>query len=520
MSRRFILALTIVMALALFGSIYYQTIWILSATKLKEEQFDQQVRKGMNIVIQRLEKSEASKIKLITNSYYNSFFNKLPPTLRHGNKYYKNLSNKDLIDNSKDYKLSFSLDLSGHYNLSTYKKDSLVMNYNGYTSLNPLGYKDAHASDMISILNEHRSMMESKNQALIKASYEEKPIEKRLQNMNIEGLLFHAFENNGIRLPFEFGIINSKGEVVIQSSGYDTEKKMHIYKKHLFPSDQLARANYIHLYFPKHPNYLLKSMELVVPSAIFTLIVILASFFTIVIIIRQKRFDEMKNDFINNMTHEFKTPISTISLASQMLKDGSVTKTPRTLQQISSVIQDESKRLSFQVEKVLQMAIFEKGKAGLKFKELDINDLIHQVTTNFRLKVENNQGKIVERLEAKSRIILADEVHFTNVIFNLLDNAVKYRKGTPILYVRTWNKNNGVVISVKDNGVGISKEDQKRIFEKFYRVPTGNVHDVKGFGLGLAYVKKIVDDHSGQISVESEIDVGTKFDIYLPLKNS
>ncbi len=508
------------MAIALFGSIYYQTIWILSATKLKEEQFDQQVRQGINNVIQRLEKSEASRIKLMTNNYYNSLFNKLPPTLRHGNKYYKNLSNQDLIANSKDYKLSFSLDFSGHFNLSTYKKDSLVMNYNGYTSLNPLGYKDAHASDMISILNEHRSMMESKNQALIKATYEEKPIEKRLQNLNIEGLLFHAFEDTGIRLPFEFGIINSKGDVVIQSSGYDIEEKTHLYKKHLFPNDQLARANYIHLFFPNHPNYLLKSMELVIPSAIFTLIVILASFFTIVIIIRQKRFDEMKNDFINNMTHEFKTPISTISLASQMLKDGAVTKTPRTLQQISSVIQDESKRLSFQVEKVLQMAIFEKGKAGLKFKELDINSIINKVTNNFKLKVDNSHGKIVERLEAKNGIVLADEVHFTNVIFNLLDNAMKYRKGVPILYVKTWNKNKGVVISVKDNGVGISKEDQKRIFEKFYRVPTGNVHDVKGFGLGLAYVKKIVEDHGGQISVESEIDVGTKFDIYLPLKNS
>ncbi len=519
MSRRFISALIIVMSLALFGSIYYQTIWILSATKLKEEQFDQHVRQGMNIVIQRLEKREASRIKLRAKNYYNSIFNKLPPTLRHANKYYKNLSNEDLIANNKDYKLSFSLDFSGHYNFSTYKKDSLVMNYNGYTSFNPHGHEGALTSAMINFLSERRAELESKDQAL-KASFEEKPIEKRLQNMNIEGLLFHAFDDNGIRLPFEFGIINSKGEVVIQSSGYDIDKKSHIYKKHLFPNDQLARANYIHLYFPKHPNYLLKSMELVVPSAIFTLIVILASIFTIVIIIRQKRFDEMKNDFINNMTHEFKTPISTISLASQMLKDGSVTKTPRTLQQISSVIQDESKRLSFQVEKVLQMAIFEKGKAGLKFKELDINDIIHQVTTNFRLKVENQQGKIVERLEAKSRIILADEVHFTNVIFNLLDNAVKYRKGTPILYVRTWNKNNGVVITVKDNGVGISKENQKRIFEKFYRVPTGNVHDVKGFGLGLAYVKKIVDDHNGQISVESEIDVGTKFEIYLPLKNN
>ncbi|NPA36606.1 MAG: HAMP domain-containing histidine kinase [Chlorobi bacterium] len=518
MSRKFILILTIVLGFALFGSIYYQTLWILSATKLKEEQFDQHVRQSMQQVILRLEKNEASRIKSRTRNYYN-IFKKLPPTLRHDNKYYKNHTNEDLNSNIKDYKLSFSLDYSGHFNLSTYKKDSLVMNYNGYTSFNPYGHEEALTSAMINILNERRAEMESKNQAL-KALFEEKPIEKRLENMNIEGLLFHAFDDAGIRLPFEFGIINSKGDVVIQSSGYNPDKKSHIYKKRLFPNDQLAKANYIHLYFPKHPNYLLKSMELVVPSAIFTLIVILASIFTIIVIIRQKRFDEMKNDFINNMTHEFKTPISTISLASQMLKDGSVAKTPKTLQQISSVIQDESKRLSFQVEKVLQMAIFEKGKAGLKFKEVDVNDVIHQVATNFRLKVENLNGKIIERLEAKNSIVLADEVHFTNVIFNLLDNAVKYRKGTPVLYVKTWNKNKGIVISVKDNGMGISKENLRRIFEKFYRVPTGNVHDVKGFGLGLAYVKKIVDDHHGQISVESELEVGTKFEIYLPLKNN
>ena len=507
------------MAIALFGSIYYQTIWIVSATKLKEEQFDLQVRQSMKQVIQRLEKNEASRIRLTTQNYYNNIFNKLPPVLRHDNKYYKNRSKEDFTSNIKDYKLSFSLDFSGHFNLSTYKKDSLVMNYNGYTSFNPHGHEEALTSAMINILNERRIEMESKGQAL-KTIYEEKPIEKRLQNMNIEGLLFHSFEDNGIRLPFEFGIINSKGQVVLKSSGYNPTKKSHIYKKRLFPNDQLAKANYINLYFPKHPNYLLNSMELVIPSAIFTLIVILASIFTIVIIIRQKRLDEMKNDFINNMTHEFKTPISTISLASQMLKDGGVAKTPRTLQQISSVIQDESKRLSFQVEKVLQMAIFEKGKAGLKFKEIDLNYTIHQVTTNFKIRVENLQGKIIERLEAKNSIVLADEVHFTNVIFNLLDNAVKYRNGAPVLYVKTWNKNKGVVISVKDNGMGISKENLKRIFEKFYRVPTGNVHDVKGFGLGLAYVKKIVDDHGGQISVESEENVGTKFEIYLPLKNN
>lgn len=239
-----------------------------------------------------------------------------------------------------------------------------------------------------------------------------------------------------------------------------------------------------------------------------------------VIIIRQKRLDEIKNDFINNMTHEFKTPISTISLASQMLKDGAVAKTPSTLQHISGVIQDESKRLSFQVEKVLQMAIFDKGTAGLKMKKTNINELVHGVVNSFRIKIENQKGTIVEKLEAKNPFAQVDEVHFTNVIFNLLDNALKYKRGTPHFKVKTWNRPTGIVINIEDNGLGISKENLKRIFEKFYRVPTGNIHNVKGFGLGLAYVKKIVEDHGAEIKVESEINIGTKFEIFLPLKSN
>ena len=218
------------------------------------------------------------------------------------------------------------------------------------------------------------------------------------------------------------------------------------------------------------------------------------------------------------MTHEFKTPISTISLAAQMLKDTSISISAASLKRISGVIFDESNRLSFQVEKILQMAAFDKGKANLKLKPMNINPIISKVVENFRLKVENANGELNEQAEAQNDLVNIDEVHFTNVIFNLLDNAFKYRRGVPILYVKTWNKNNGIIISIKDNGLGISKENLNRIFEKFYRVPTGNLHDVKGFGLGLAYVKKIVDDHGGLITVESELNVGTKFDIFLPLK--
>lgn len=219
---------------------------------------------------------------------------------------------------------------------------------------------------------------------------------------------------------------------------------------------------------------------------------------------------------MNNMTHELKTPISTISLASQMLQDGDFGKTPDKLKHISGVIMDESKRLRFLVDKVLQMTFFEKEKQMLRFKEVDANDVIVGCISNFSLKVENSGGKIISELTADEPWIMADEMHFTNVIFNLMENAFKYRRDTLVLIVRTWNEKNKFCISIQDNGIGIKKENLKRIFEKFYRIPTGNVHDVKGFGLGLSYVKKIVEGHKGTIRVESEINIGTKFIIIIP----
>ena len=227
----------------------------------------------------------------------------------------------------------------------------------------------------------------------------------------------------------------------------------------------------------------------------------------------------MKNDFINNMTHEFKTPISTISLAAQMLKDPAVGKSPTMFQHISGVINDETKRLRFQVEKVLQMSMFDRQKATLKNKELDANELIAGVINTFTLKVERYNGKIESELKATNSAIFADEMHITNVIFNLMDNAVKYKRPDADLQltVKTWNEPGKLMISIQDNGIGIKKENLKKIFEKFYRVHTGNLHDVKGFGLGLAYVKKIIMDHKGTIRAESELNVGTKFIIALPL---
>ena len=231
----------------------------------------------------------------------------------------------------------------------------------------------------------------------------------------------------------------------------------------------------------------------------------------------------MKNDFINNMTHEFKTPISTISLAAQMLNDGAVLKSPAMLSHISTVINDETKRLRFQVEKVLQMSMFERQKATLRLQNVDANVLIANITSTFKLKVEKYGGKIEAVLDAEESTVNVDEMHFTNVIFNLLDNAVKYRREEEPLRLTVSTRNvsqhgdERIAVTIRDNGIGMKREDLKKIFEKFYRVSTGNRHDVKGFGLGLAYVKKMVGELGGEISVESELNVGTKFTITLPI---
>ena len=255
------------------------------------------------------------------------------------------------------------------------------------------------------------------------------------------------------------------------------------------------------------------------PSIVFTLILLITFIVTLVLVFRQKKVTEMKNDFINNMTHEFKTPISSISLAAQMLTDESVPKTPKMVQRLSSTISDETKRLRFQVEKVLQLSMYENQRAKLNLQETDANELIAGVIHTFALKVEKNGGKIISDLRAEERNIYVDDMHFTNVIFNLMDNAVKYRRPDAALELKvsTWNEGDRLCISIQDNGIGIKREDLKRIFVKFYRVPTGNRHDVKGFGLGLAYVKKIITEHKGTIVAESEVGIGTKFVIRMPL---
>ena len=344
------------------------------------------------------------------------------------------------------------------------------------------------------------------------------PLEKRVNFRALDRDLQAELLNNGIDIPYHFTVSTSDGREVYRCSDYEATGEDHAYSQILFGNDPPSKMGVLKIHFPTMNSYIFSSVRFMIPALFFTVVLCVTFMFTIYIIFRQKKVTELKNDFINNMTHELKTPISTISLASQMLTDNSVSKSPQMLQHITGIINDETKRLRFLVEKVLQISLFEEQKGTMKTRELDMNELLTGVVNTFALKVEKNDGTLVTHLDATRSIVLADEMHITNVVFNLLDNAVKYKRSDEALRltVRTWNDHDKFCLSIQDNGIGIKKENLKRVFDRFYRVHTGNLHDVKGFGLGLAYVKKVIQDHRGSIRAESELGVGTKFIIVLP----
>ena len=346
-----------------------------------------------------------------------------------------------------------------------------------------------------------------------------KPLKDRINFKMLDQDLKAEMMNKGINIPYHFTVSTQDGREVYRCPDYSDEGEENTYAQVLFRNDPQTKMGVVKVHFPDMNSYIFSSVRFMVPSIAFTLILLVTFIFTIVIIFRQKRYSEIKNDFINNMTHELKTPIASISLAAQMLNDDSVKKSEAMLKHLSGIVTDESKRLRFLVEKVLQMSMFDRKKAVFKKKKLDLNEMVENVANSFTLRVEHTGGKIYTSIEAIDSAMYVDEVHFQNVINNLIDNAVKYRKqDKPLdIYLRTWNDNEFLYLSIKDTGIGIKKENLKKVFEKFYRVHTGNRHDVKGFGLGLAYVKKIINLHNGEIHVDSEYGVGTKFIIKLPV---
>lgn len=512
MRKSTIWLLAIVMAFAFAGLLFLQVKYVSIILKKSSEQFNETVKRCMHQVSKNLELDETRRYleEELTRDEANNFFYQNNAEYSAQEKYKIQLTES----NGTIQQIELQTDIS--------KKIEPMSSLNqGKTTSNSI---ISTSKDLQQTLRRRYQYQKGLiDEVILSILYTSniKPIDERIDFKKLNNYLKTEFINNGLNLPFLFSVINKDGKIVYESGNIPPVSD--VIAQVLFPNDPPSKQNYFRVYFPTKGDYISSSVTFIVPSIIFSLILLVTFIFTIYIVFRQKKLSEMKNDFINNMTHELKTPVSTISLAAQMLKDTDITKSPEVFKHISGVINDETKRLGFLVEKVLQMSLFERQKAALKLKEVDANDLLASVANTFAIKVEKYGGSIDIDLEAVDSGIYVDEMHITNVLFNLLDNAVKYRRPeVPLtLMCRTWNENGKLMISIEDNGIGIKKEYMKKIFDRFFRVPTGNVHDVKGFGLGLAYVRKIVEDHKGSIRAESGTDnVGTKFIITLPLIKS
>ena len=363
-----------------------------------------------------------------------------------------------------------------------------------------------------------KSLMEIVTAKLLNDSHN-RDITTRIDPYYLRDQLTYNLEQNGITSEFYFAISDKNNKTIYRFNEKTFDITSHeCYKQQLFPSDKQTNNPYLlYIYFPNKESKYIPNFRILYPPITVSILLLIICCFTIWYILRQQRLNEIKNDFINNMTHELKTPVASISLASQMLSDSAVSKSPQMLDHISKIIRDETKRLTFLVDKVLQMSIFERKNIKIELQENNINEILQTITENYSLKIHSKGGNLYTELQAHNAFVEIDEMHFANIIYNLLDNAVKYsRENIPIIItIATWNEKDKLFISIEDNGIGIKKEYLKHIFDKFYRVPTGNRHDIKGFGLGLSYVKKIVKLHHGNIKVESEPNIGTKFVIEL-----
>ncbi|MFT3825244.1 MAG: HAMP domain-containing sensor histidine kinase [Chitinophagaceae bacterium] len=356
-------------------------------------------------------------------------------------------------------------------------------------------------------------------------------IAQKFTEFEVRERLEKAFRNQGlVSLKFEFSITSNVSllSYELRSRGFekqaDTSKNLLLFYPFQQPSgsdlENLVPEEMLTVVVPDVRKLVLKQMRwMIIGSIFFTLVIITAFYVTVYALLRQKKLSEIKNDFINNMTHEFKTPLATISLAVDALRNDKVAQDRQKMDYFSGIIKEENKRMNKHVETILQAAVMDRQEIQLNRQPLHVHELIEDIIDNYVLQLEEKNGGAELSLDANEDLVEGDPVHFRNLISNLIDNAVKYSKDNLLLKISTRNTGKNIVIRVEDNGIGMSKETVRRIFEKFYRAHTGNIHNVKGFGLGLSYVKTIVDAHQGKIKVESTLGKGSAFTLEIPLSH-
>jgi signal transduction histidine kinase len=544
------------MSISLAGIILFQLFWIRNAIDIREEQFNKAVNAALRATADKLESRENMWIlndkinrfskpsfKLIKDSDSNTVF--ITGDSAYTKSYAYNAStdiNTSYIVNvwngndrneiveykygvkidsirSKIDKARMHVDIDSLSEFLTHDiifmgdgKDSLVYRESEISTGDDKGYVIVRKAQDL-------------NEAFIKLAYEIEtnplPISKRIDEGVLKDILTAEMFNKGLYSPFEFGVlsVDSLQTFPITSPGFDTLDIDKEYVVSIFPNELLSESNFLILQFPDRNMHILKSMAWpLAGSLLLTLIILITFGITIYMILRQKKLSDMKSDFINNMTHEFKTPIATISLATDSITNPKIIGNEQEVRYYTGIIREENQRMNNQVENVLRMSLLDKHDLEFNCIESDIHGLIRSAISKIELQAKERKASIVFRDEAKNPILKLDPDHFTNAILNLLDNALKYTEEVPEIIVKTTDTEKGIEIIVSDNGLGMSREVQARIFDKFYRKPSGNIHNIKGFGLGLSYVKAIIDAFGGSISVQSEPGQGSIFTIFIPAK--
>lgn len=544
------------MSLALLGLIFLQSYWILHDFEIKSQQFDRSVMQALNNIVDKVE--EVENMRIVINNFITSddslqtsptvddslrtllgsIINPPPaPPVPPGAPQSIADANNDLsriqaeisnriydfrqrarnrkpteegmvfnIDSSIDIRIERDIEQKEVFALKIDQSEELLDSLEQITR-----------QRMQSRLKRLNTMMQKLTFQIVDPSQD---IFDRISHQSLDSIVKAELKNRDLDLKYNYGVYNEKQHEwsYLSPDADSVMLKYSDYKLTLFPNDIFKRNEQLSLSFRDKLNYLLDGIWMVLLFSIaFTVIIIWGFTYTLKVVLRQKKLADMKNDFINNMTHEFKTPIATISLANESIRDPRIHQSPEKLDFYTGIIRDENQRMLRQVETVLQMAQLDKGELKFRKEACNMADLAEDAVASMNLTIEQRGGKIEVRNEAIDAVVFGDATHLLNLLINILDNANKYSPEKPEILIHLFNEELNLIIEISDKGIGMSREVLKRIFENFYRATSGNIHDVKGFGLGLSYVKAILDEHNGVIDVKSEPGQGSTFIIKLPL---
>ena len=528
MNKKAIYGLIALMSLGLVGIISIQYFVIKNAVALRKEQFNRSVMSAMVEVTHQIQKEKAldrfnqfnlGSIEMISqtnDSLEYIFIDENGVAVSNKNISRDNITEEGIVDETTIEKAD-GIHFKEHIEVKSNNGENLVVKVNSVETNDSIVAITVKGLELkYEIYKEMVKDLERLESNLV--------ITDRIDSLKIFRKLSSAFLSRGIESNFVYGLLTTDKDNCVYCG---PDAKFHSpqinnspYKVDLFPGELSQYNHKLSLFFPNLKWDLMGKLGVVLSvSAIFILIVIGVFIATIMVILRQKRLSEIKNDFISNMTHELKTPISTISLACEALEDKSIDLSPEIKSTYLGMIRLENSRLGMLVEKVLRNTVLDKGELNLKPEHMNLNEMVKTSISHFELQVRKNGGNINLTLDERLPFVNVDPVHMGNVISNLIDNAIKYSDEKPKIAISTTFNTSDVTLQVKDSGIGVSPENQKNIFEKFFRVPTGNIHKVKGFGLGLSYVKSVVDKTGGVISIKSELKKGSTFTIKIPINH-